>query len=121
MSDTFYSDGNEEYVVDEPLFDDGEGPDYEVSGCDNDEFPYDIEYDSTVEAYVWWYDGTGFCLGATDMTDAKAEVLMMVENGEFPESQQNDEYDESMDGDFDSAMASAGFGTDEDYGCYDEC
>ena len=27
-------------------------------------------------------------------------------------------YDESMDGDFDSAMASAGYGTDEDYGCY---
>ena len=26
--------------------------------------------------------------------------------------------DESMDGDFDSAMASAGFGTDEDYGCF---
>ena len=27
-------------------------------------------------------------------------------------------YDESMDGDFDSAMASAGLGTDEDYGYY---
>ena len=27
-------------------------------------------------------------------------------------------YDDSMDGDFDSAMASAGFGTDEDYGYY---
>lgn len=27
-------------------------------------------------------------------------------------------YDESMDGDFDSAMSSAGFGTDEDYGGY---
>lgn len=27
-----------------------------------------------------------------------------------------DRIDESMDGDFDSAMASAGFGTDEDYG-----
>jgi hypothetical protein len=26
--------------------------------------------------------------------------------------------DESMDGDFDSAMTSAGFGTDEDYGYY---
>ena len=25
-------------------------------------------------------------------------------------------YNDSMDGDFDSAMASAGFGTDEDYG-----
>ena len=29
------------------------------------------------------------------------------------------EIDESMDGDFDSAMASAGFGTDEDYGCFE--
>jgi hypothetical protein len=29
-------------------------------------------------------------------------------------------YDDSMDGDFDSAMASAGFGTDEDYGFADE-
>ena len=29
-----------------------------------------------------------------------------------------DDTSESMDGDFDSAMASAGFGTDEDYGCF---
>jgi len=29
-------------------------------------------------------------------------------------------YNESMDGDFDSAMASAGYGTDEDYGSYGE-
>ena len=28
------------------------------------------------------------------------------------------EYEDSMDGDHDSAMASAGFGTDEDYGYY---
>ena len=28
------------------------------------------------------------------------------------------QYNESMDGDFDSAMASAGYGTDEDYGFY---
>ncbi len=30
----------------------------------------------------------------------------------------DDYYDDSMDGDFDTAMASAGYGTDEDYGCY---
>jgi transposase len=30
----------------------------------------------------------------------------------------NYDYDDSMDGDHDSAMASAGFGTDEDYGYY---
>ena len=31
-----------------------------------------------------------------------------------------DDYDDSMDGDFDTAMASAGYGTDEDYGCYND-
>jgi hypothetical protein len=30
------------------------------------------------------------------------------------------DYDDSMDGDFDSGMASAGYGTDEDYGYYGE-
>jgi hypothetical protein len=29
-----------------------------------------------------------------------------------------DHYDDSMDGDFDSAMRDAGFGTDEDYGYF---
>lgn len=31
-----------------------------------------------------------------------------------------EDYGDSMDGDFDSGMASAGFGTDEDYHCYME-
>lgn len=35
------------------------------------------------------------------------------------ETMVDDSYDESMDGDFDSAMASAGYGTDEDYGYCD--
>lgn len=30
----------------------------------------------------------------------------------------DDDYDDSMDGDHDSAMESAGWGTDEDYGYY---
>jgi hypothetical protein len=30
----------------------------------------------------------------------------------------NDSYDESMDGDAESALASAGYGTDEDYGYF---
>ena len=37
---------------------------------------------------------------------------------EFDVPTHDDEEDESMDGDFDSAMASAGFGTDEDYGYF---
>ena len=39
---------------------------------------------------------------------------------EFVASFMDVEYNENMDGDFDSAMASAGMGTDEDYGDYGE-
>ena len=34
----------------------------------------------------------------------------------FLDEEEDEDYDESMDGDWDSGMASAGFGTDEDYG-----
>ena len=37
---------------------------------------------------------------------------------EFVDDSGEPEPDESMDGDFDSAMTSAGFGTDEDYGYF---
>ena len=47
--------------------------------------------------------------GAT-LTDV-LECISQFEAGEY-------DYDDSMDGDHDSAMASAGFGTDEDYGYY---
>lgn len=40
-----------------------------------------------------------------------AEIVTDYDDGQY-------DYDDSMDGDFDSAMASAGFGTDEDYGYY---
>lgn len=39
-----------------------------------------------------------------------------IEDKERLRELENQEPDESMDGDHDSAMASAGFGTDEDYG-----
>jgi hypothetical protein len=42
----------------------------------------------------------------------------LVDN--FVASFMDAEYNEGMDGDFDSAMASAGYGTDEDYGSYGE-
>ena len=45
----------------------------------------------------------------------------LAEDGEFVEGWTDDReesLDESMDGDHDSAMASAGFGTDEDYGSF---
>jgi hypothetical protein len=36
------------------------------------------------------------------------------------EASDDDSYDDSMDGDHESALASAGWGTDEDYGYYGE-
>ena len=40
-----------------------------------------------------------------------------VDTDDLLEDEDSD-FDDSMDGDFDSAMASAGYGTDEDYGYY---
>jgi hypothetical protein len=42
-----------------------------------------------------------------------ADVNLIAE-----EMMEQDSYNDSMDGDFDSAMTSAGYGTDEDYGYY---
>jgi hypothetical protein len=39
---------------------------------------------------------------------------------EYAKNNEESDYDDSMDGDFDSGMASAGYGTDEDYGYYGE-
>ena len=44
--------------------------------------------------------------------------MQMVYDIVDAETADDSHYDESMDGDFDSAMTSAGFGTDEDYGYY---
>lgn len=39
---------------------------------------------------------------------------------DFEEDKGEEDYDDSMDGDHASALASAGWGTDEDYGYYGE-
>lgn len=65
--------------------------------------------------------------------ESKMAAWEFDENGDvFPEDQErydalmdewdeyNDDYDDSMDGDWDSGMSSAGWGTDEDYGYYGE-
>ena len=44
--------------------------------------------------------------------EVEAQIAMMEEM----DDDSYYEYNDDMDGDFDSAMASAGFGTDEDYG-----
>ena len=55
------------------------------------------EYDDAEDFY-------GECMD-TDLSDYEVE---------------NDSFDDSMDGDAESALASAGWGTDEDYGYYGE-
>lgn len=52
------------------------------------------------------------------MTDD--QVRDMVEDNALLDIDHLDSIDESMDGDFDTGMASAGFGTNEDYGDYSE-
>jgi uncharacterized protein YdbL (DUF1318 family) len=47
---------------------------------------------------------------------ADVELIAKEVMNQFDDSQ----YNESLDGDFDSGMASAGFGTDEDYGYFGE-
>jgi hypothetical protein len=56
-------------------------------------------------------------LGSQDVRDILNE---MREDDRAIKSETSEEPNDSMDGDFDSAMASAGHGTDEDYngGCF---
>jgi hypothetical protein len=56
-------------------------------------------------------------LGSQDVRDILNE---MREDDRAIKSETSNEPNDSMDGDFDSAMASAGHGTDEDYngGCF---
>lgn len=54
-----------------------------------------------------------------DAQDGTAEYRDDLDPDELRDAW-DDMYDDSMDGDFDSAMRDAGFGTDEDYGHYGE-
>ena len=54
-------------------------------------------------------DPIAYDVGFNDYMDS-----MDIDTDELSDS----EYNEPMDGDFDSGMASAGYGTDEDYGYY---
>lgn len=67
-------------------------------------------------------DGSGFCsVECFEESESDSDyplILEPVEGFDYSLPVPMDDIDESMDGDFDSGMASAGFGTDEDYGCY---
>ena len=48
------------------------------------------------------------------------DVADMMDSNELSDRFMEDDCDDSMDGDHESALASAGWGTDEDYGYYGE-
>jgi len=82
-----------------------EGDDYSVVELDTHERTITLRWDDADcdSVYAYTLDSDG------NVTDV--EFLYYGDPDEV-------EPDESMDGDFDSGMASAGLGTDEDYGCY---
>jgi hypothetical protein len=62
------------------------------------------EHDMHMESILWpWIDD---------------ESLDVVDYDPSCDPSDEDNYDESMDGDHDSAMESCGWGTDEDYGYF---
>ena len=81
-------------------------------------YDYDNSYEDDVN-YEDYNDFWGLPENELDeMRDQMSEDEGYDEEDE--EDVWSDSYDDSMDGDFDSAMRDAGFGTDEDYGCYGE-
>lgn len=50
--------------------------------------------------------------------NSRGEIVSCEQVQAFEDDSVENDIDESMDGDFDSAMTSAGFGTDEDYGAF---
>jgi len=79
-------------------------------------FKSDIEQSGKIEAVL-----SGLCEGATKEQIAEQFNLSVEQVDAYIEDLETADRDpDDMDGDFDSAMASAGFGTDEDYGYYGE-
>ena len=72
------------------------------------------DFDMMAERTIWpWIDDESH-----DSYALMADYFLDRYDGVEPEYE--DDYDDSMDGDHDSAMESAGWGTDEDYGYYGE-
>lgn len=72
-------------------------------------------FDDMAERTIWpWIDDESHDANYDDHDDFYGE------SADYSDYNDDDDYDDSMDGDHDSAMESAGWGTDEDYGYYGE-
>lgn len=77
-------------------------------------FNTELELKMENQVIAMWEDGY------TDEEIARAFNLPLEEVESILDGHTEDTVDDGMDGDFDSAMASAGYGTDEDYGLISE-
>lgn len=50
--------------------------------------------------------------------NSPADAIQWAQSAADESEDEDEDIDDSMDGDHESALTSAGFGTDEDYGCY---
>jgi len=70
----------------------------------------------------WVEDGDGYD-DLADMVKAEPEDFLEDISRHYGDDYylqtSEDDWDDPMDGDAESALASAGFGTNEDYGCYE--
>ena len=73
-----------------------------------------------VTSVVEMYDFRGLSIReiATNMGMSQEEVTEILANWSMSYNPDGLDFDDSMDGDEASALASAGFGTDEDYGYF---
>lgn len=73
-----------------------------------------------VTTVVEMYDFRGLSIReiATNMGMSQEEVTEILANWSMSYNPDGLDFDDSMDGDEASALASAGFGTDEDYGYF---
>jgi len=77
----------------------------------DDSLDFDLDFDGPIG------DDTSEFDGELELPELDLELNDTEEDGEDPTFYMMLP-GEDMDGDFDTGMASAGFGTDEDYGCY---
>jgi len=73
------------------------------------------------ELYEYYVNSGEMPYGIAKARDGDPDQWIQEElDREYGDDFATDDVPDSMDGDFDSGMASAGFGTDEDYGYYGE-
>ena len=81
--------------------------------AESDMGPWIDRFDEMAERTIW-----PWCDDESHDSDELTAAYFLDRHDDANYDDYNDFYDESMDGDHESGLASAGWGTDEDYGFY---